>query len=88
MIFRCQGLAPDGSLGCTRAMGHENRGQACKNLTVGAEWCSLCDLWDCEHVDPVSVAESLLAREKSRRETDETIAHIASPAAPPEGRGA
>lgn len=49
MIIRCSGMSPDGGLGCTRAAGHDERGQLCRNLSVGIEWCSFCDSYECEH---------------------------------------
>lgn len=66
MIIRCQGISPDGAYGCLRPLGHDDRGQPCKNLATGVVWCSLCELYECEHVDPVDVATSIVAMEKAR----------------------
>ncbi len=75
-ITRCAGTSPEFGYGCTRPMGHDDRGQVCKNQFVGAVWCSLCDEWGCEHIDPLVVAESAAAVKWSREEFANLVARI------------
>jgi hypothetical protein len=62
MIIKCQGTAPDGTYGCSRPLGHDDHGMPCKSHAADVVWCSLCDQWECEHVNPLDVAITQIQR--------------------------